>query len=401
MKNFLLCLLSYCCGVPFFASGQAIRTALVPPSNSLRITNDSLLKNYTNITLHWEFLVNGVPRQRGTVPGLTLLPGHPRMLHLPLKPTAPDEESYIKVDYRPAPGAPLTSRARLQPPAPTTHSQPVPTPVLATQTLPLKRWAGDLHIPATGELSFTDSNNIFTINSPAFHLSFDKESGWIQQYTVNGQTLFTDSNGLRPTLPSPPHLQLFSTSTGSQMVIVRTEYTVPELTCLLHLSYTMNSNGALLVESTLETDTTRADSIVHSVPFFGIRCLLPQGSYTIDWYGLSEAPVDSLPSLHHATMDSLASLHHATRGTGATEATTFAFIAKEVRSMDVLDPGGKGFRITADSNFLPAITGDPLVPNLDLYNNAGTPSSQYPIHRHLVFRLTSLPILSHPIAKPI
>lgn len=381
MKNFLFCLLSYCCGMPFFASGQAIRTALVTPPSpvspaartlatpvNIRITNDSLRKNYTNLSLRWQLLVNGLIRKQGSLPGLTLLPGHPRTLHLPLTPLAPGDESYIKVEYyRPPKG-----------------------PVLATQTLPMTPWGGDTRIPATGELSFADSNNIFTVSSPTLHLAFDKESGWIQQYTINGQPLFIDSNGLRPILPSPPHLQLFSTSTGSQMVIVRTEYTVPELSCLLHLGYTLNSNGALLVESTLETDTTRQDSTIHSVPSFGIHCLLPRGSYAIDWYGLTEPPADSIPSLHHAPM-----------GPGATEDPAAAFVARWVRWLDVRDPGGKGFRITADSNFLQTISGDPVIPNLDLYHSTSTSSSSYPIHRHLSFRLAPLPILSHPPAKPI
>jgi len=383
MKNFLLCLLSYCCGMPFFASGQAIRTALALPATSvkIRITNDSLRKNYTNITLAWQVIANGLVTRKGMIPGLTLVPGHPRMLALPVPAPARGEEAFIKVEYRAAARGPLAARARIQPPS---------MPALATQTLPLTRWGGDIRIPATGELSFADSNNVFTVSSPDLRLSFDKESGWIQQYTVNGQSLFRDSDGLRPVLPSPPHLQLFSTSTGSQMAIVRTEYTVPELSCLLHLSYTINSNGALLVESTLETDTTRQDSTIHSVPSFGIHFLLPRGSYAIDWYGLTEPPADSIPSIHHAPM-----------GPGATEDPAAAFVARWVRWLDVRASGSRGFRITADSNFLQTISGDPVVPNLDLYNSTGTSPTPYPIHRHLSFRLTSLPILSRPTAKPI
>lgn len=354
MKNLLLCLLSYCCGMPFFASGQAIRTSLVPVSGTLRITNDSLLKNYTNITLHWQFLVNGILRQKGSIPGLTLLPGHPRTLHLPLAPPAPGDESYIKVEYRYPPRR-----------------------VLAAQALPMTPWGGDIRIPVTGELSFTDSNDVFTISSPTLRLSFDKESGWIGQYTVNGQTLIADSNGLRPALPAPPHLQLFSTSTGSQMVIVRTEYTVPELSCLLHLSYTVNSNGALLVEETLETDTTRQDSVLHPIDRFGISWTLPLPPDSITGYG----GTDSIPSILHATLS----------------ATT---IAKNVRWCDIYDPAGKGLRLTADSNLLHLhFPTNRAVINID---SDLPPHPTLPVHFHYGFKATPRSILlPHQPAKPI
>ncbi|HVU97058.1 MAG TPA: beta-galactosidase domain 4-containing protein [Puia sp.] len=356
MKILIFCLLSYCCGMPFFASGQPIRTALAPTYGNLRITNDSLLKNYTNITLHWQFLVNGLVRQQGSAPGLTLLPGHSRTLRLPLKPPAPGEESYIKVEYR----KPLRN-----------------SPPLATQTLPLTPWGGDTRIPATGELSFTDSNNVFSIGSPTLQLSFDKESGWLLQYTVKGQTLLADSNGLRPALPAPPHLQLFSTSTGSQMVIVRTEYTVPDLSCLLHLSYMVNSNGALLVESTLETDTTRQDSILHPIDRFGVNWTLPTGADSLTWFGAT----DSIPAIHKATAPT-------------------AVPADNVRWCDIYDSTGKGLRLTADSNFLQLHISS-LRTHIDIDSHLPSHPA-LPIHFHYSFKVT--PLLTetpHQPAKPI
>ena len=377
MKSLIICLLSYSCGVPFIASGQPIRTVLTPTSGNLRVTNDSLLKNYTNLTLHWQFLVNGLLRQQGSVPGLTLPPGHPRTLHLPLKPPAPGEESYIKVEYGNPPRI-STARSTLK---------PLSTP-LATQTLPMTPWGGDTRIPPTGELSFTDSNNVFSIGSPTLQLSFDKESGWLLQYTVKGQTLLADSNALRPALPAPPHLQLFSTSTGSQIVIVRTEYTVPELSCLLHLSYMVNSNGALLVESTLETDTTRQDSILHPIDRFGVNWTLPSGADSLTWFGFTGA---TSPGTSPAT-DSIPSIHTATVSTTAT--------AYDVRWCDIDDSTGKGLRLTADSNrFQLHISSLHTVLHID----SDLPSHPaLPIHFHCSFKVTPLLTgIPHQPAKPI
>jgi len=378
--------------MPFFASGQPIRTALLAPpapvsspgqphaaSYSLRITNDSLLKNYTNITLRWQFLVNGLVRQQGSSPGLTLLPGHPRMLHLPLKPPAPGEESYIKVEYR------------------------NPSRNIAAQTLPMTPWGGDIRIPATGELSFADSNNIFTVSSPTLQLSFDKESGWLLQYTVMGQTLLADSNGLRPALPAPPHLQLFSTSTGSQMVIVRTEYTVPELSCLLHLSYTVNSNGTLLVESTLETDTTHQDSVLHPIDRFGMDWTLPPGADSLIWFGLPGATTPGAPATPPAA-DTIPSIHKeklpAVETLPVAEKLPAAAIAKNVRWCDIHDSAGKGFHLTTDCNLLQLhISSLRTILNID---SDLPPHPALPIHFQYRFKVTPLITpLPHRAAKPI
>src|SRR6202000_1106561 len=120
-------------------------------------------------------------------------------------------------------------------------------------------------IRQNGQLSFADGPDTFIIRSPLIHLEFNKQTGWLQHYEVKGAVLFDDRLGLRAdfwlagdydtsTESAPwrsasnhPHLQLFSISTGSELVIVRTEYTLPETACLLHLSYTINASGQMLV----------------------------------------------------------------------------------------------------------------------------------------------------------
>jgi hypothetical protein len=170
-------------------------------------------------------------------------------------------------------------------------------------------------------------------------LQFDKQTGWLQQYEVNHLLLAADTNSLRPALPNPPHLQLFSTSTGTQMVIVRAEYTLPEISCLLHLSYTLNAAGALLVEQTLETDTTRQDSTDHRLDRFGMDWLLPPGLDSVSWYGLTADSQDTIPGIHY---------ENSRMGSQQGPLTIPPLVM--VRWLTV--KGAGGFELTADSNFL-------------------------------------------------
>jgi hypothetical protein len=243
------------------------------------------------------------------------------------------------------------------------------------QWVPYASWGGDIGIPAAGDLNFTDSNDVFTVTSPALHASFDKQTGWLQQYVVNGLPLVTDTNGLRPALAEPPHLQLFSSSTGPQLVIIRAEYTVPELSCLLHLSYTLNAAGALLISQTLETDTTRQDSAVHPIDRFGLNWTLPAGSDSIAWYGIAPdtadaanvLPADSVPTLHTGRLS--------------------AGVATLVRWWTVLDRNDKGARLTADSNLLYRVSWDSN--RLQIENRLPQPPS-LPVRHQLSVKLTPL-----------
>jgi hypothetical protein len=317
-----------------------------------------------------------------------------------VRPIAPGEEAYLKLEYHMAPRGPFTNHP------PSLYSA---TPLLATQTLPLTPWGGDIRIPPTGELSITDSNNLFTVSSPNLSLSFDKETGWIRQYTANGQALIADGSGLRPALSSPPHLQLFSISTGIQMAIVRAIYTVPEFSCLLHLSYTVNSLGTLLVEASLETDTIRQDSTPHLVGRFGMIYRLPSGSDSITWFGFAArtdssqtftGPIPAAVNLTTET-DRIPTLHHSLTAMAATNDNGSAFLAMQVRWFEIRKQGGNGFRIAADSSFLQKIAGDPDKSFIDIFDRPDSSSASYPIRRHLAFRITALPIFPHRPAKPI
>ena len=399
MKKLLACALSFCCGISFSASGQSIRTAFLSPPGVIRITNDSLQKNNANIVLDWQLLVNGLSRQKGSVPGLLLIPGHSRTLRLPLHLPTGGEEAFLKVDYR----GPVRSR-----------------PAIVSQMVKCKPWGGDISMPAAGELSFTDSNDVFTVTSPGLHLQFDKQTGWILQYEAGHLLLLADTNALRPAVTGSPHLQLFSTSTGSQMVIVRTEYTLPEISCLLHLSYTVNAAGAMLVEQTVETDTSRRDSLVHPIEAFGMTWRLPPGLDSIAWYGLTTgSDTGDIPAIHHG-LSSAAPDHNP--GTSAPDHRPVNLSSSVmVRWWTITGPDGRGFQLTADSNCLRSLSVTqpadsallrlyPLFTQLQLddvpasphtSDVLASPQASY-VHYHYAYKVTPIAtIMDHPAVKKI
>jgi hypothetical protein len=361
-------------GTQRLAAGEAGRPnpAVPPRPVTLRVfIRDSSL-SLSGLILEWELQVNGVLRQKGTVSNIVIGPQRSTLVHLPVRPPVADgDEAFLQVQYRyrkAAPSAPSAPTGRPASPAPGTR-QPIVAaartgPVIAEAQLLLKASAGnDLVIRPSGELSFTDSNDIFTIQSPAVHLEFNKQTGWLQRYTVKGTVLLDDTAGLRSIFWLPgsddtaepwleatrdPRLQLFSTSTGSEMVIVRAEYTLPATSCLMHLSYTVNALGEIGVEQSLESDSTQKG---WPLPCFGMQWALPAGFDSIAYYGLGVRQPDSgraaatrigiYRQLLSAPPSAPPSPDSHSRGMAT---------ATAVRWWKITGPGHSGLLITADSS---------------------------------------------------
>lgn len=331
--------------IPRVRKAQPLLTTLTSISPLvLRILNDSGLRDYANIVLDWELRANGLIRQKGSLGNLPILPNRPAVIRLPVRiPSASGEELFLGLRYR-------YRNTKAAGPAGTHPGAAAATPgrTLASEELLLRPWPGSqIPVKPTGDLSFTDSNGLFTILSPIAQLRFDKQTGWLQSYAVRDRRLVEDSPGLRsrfwlePADPGyivdsaavssswkeagrAPHLQLFSTSTGSQLVIVRAEYTLPETSCILHLSYTINAAGEMQVGQSMEADSTKQGE---PLPCFGMYWLLPAGFDSVAVYGGAVTPF---------------------RETNAWSTRTYS----GVRWCTITGPDGRGLRFTADSTLL-------------------------------------------------
>ncbi len=383
-----------------------------PPAHiTLRLSNPSPTLPITHIALEWELQVNGTSRQKGMTTSLTIPPGHPILVRLPARwPGNDSNEVFLQLRYRQVtpPSQPQGPQGSHRTPATLDHSAAAISqsgPVLAEEQLLVQAPANTLEVRQDGELTFTDVNDTFTIQSPLVHIEFNKQTGWLQRYEANGAVLLMDTPVLKTNfwrvfnrLPSgaeafgggadtatawqeashDPHLQLFSTSTGSTMIIVRAEYTVPATSCLLHVSYTINAKGEILIGQQLEADSTQKG---WPLPCFGMRWLLPATNDSIEYYGLgrmsdSTGPGDA-QSPDTATSDATGDaaqlrdsirlhapwvgIYHETVGqqpaSPASHQRNKAMVTDvitAIRWIRISGPGGGGLLITADSTLFNA-----------------------------------------------
>jgi beta-galactosidase len=381
-----------------------------PATVTLRVFNPSPTLALANLKLEWALEVNGSLQQKGATGSLSIAPQHASFVHIPARlPGGNGNEIFLRLRCL---RIPLPSSGAVRPRVAGERPKVLPAlPILLSEEqLLVQAPAGNTpEVLQDGDLTFTDENDTFTIRSPLIRIEFNKQTGWLQRYEVNGAVLLTDtpvlkSNFWRPGIPTSggeapggstqrpvaddtgdtawkeashdPHLQLFSTSTGSTMIIVRAEYTLPATSCLLHLSYTINAKGEMLVGQQLEADSTQKGE---ALPCFGMRWLLPADYDSIEYYGLGRA-ADSSNSddpirlhapwtgIYRDTVGKPSSPDSHQRNTAMVTDPITA-----IRWIRITGPDGSGLLVTADSTLL----------NAGALPTAGTMSSAPSVLLHL------------------
>lgn len=336
--------------------------AKAPVTPIIRVINNYSAGNLSNIKLVWTLLVNGNTGAKGMIADLSIAPHRSREFYLPAKiPTGPGDEVFLNIRYL------------LKKPEP---SHPAGYVVAKKQLLLKKAIPEELTVKPAGELTLRDEDGNFTVSTPVAGVDFrfNKQTGWLQHCIRNGVALLDDSLGLIINCGPPAgsdtasglsgqwpawrratgnaHLQLFSTSTSSEMVIVKTDYTLPEVGCLLHIRYTINARGEMLVEQVMEADTSGDTATAGAAtassgtgaagpaardlrpPRFGMLWTLPAGYDSIAYYGPGPKESDSLETGIYSQL---------LRTSGTVTA---------IRWYKAMDRQGAGLQITADSTLL-------------------------------------------------
>jgi len=351
---------------------QPVRTSLATetkgaPGIALRIYNDYAFRDLSHLAMEWQVLVNGVAGQRGVAPLPLIGPQKTGRIQLPVRMPAVGEVM-INITYRQKKAEPLLPAGHI---------------VASGQLMLREAYINDVSVHPSGELTFKDEGGTFTISSPAtgLDIQFNKQTGWLQHYGIGGRSLLEDTLGLTanfwrsPTdcdnagqLPSElsawqhatreSRLQLFSTSTSNDFVIVRADYLLSETACILHVHYTINSKGEIQVEEIVEVDSTRqtagntdtnAVTVRPALPRMGMKWILPAGFDSVVYYGrgpqenYSDRNYGADLGIYRQTVDEQFYPYRRPQENGT---------RTDIRWWKITDSQGHGLQITADSALL-------------------------------------------------
>ena len=378
---------------------QPVRTTTaftkVIPGVGVRVYNNYVFRDLSHLTMEWQLVVNGVTGRRGTTALPPIAAQQSAVVNIPVP--VPAGETLLNIYYR-------QKKAEAMIPA---------GYVVAAEQLAVSNTApsnttlyNDVTVHPAGELTFKDEGGSFGIGSTVtgLDMQFNKQTGWLQHYAVGGRILLNDTLGLTAGFFQIPwsdsghtmtvwknagadaRLQLFSTSTSNDFVIVRADYMMPETGCMLHVHYTVNAKGEMQVEDILEVDTTGQPGVDTTVrlikpplPRMGMQWSFLPGYDSVIYYG--RGPQENYADRHAAAF---AGVYRQTMEDARPRT--------DVRWWKVTDKQGHGLQFSSDSAFLVmnAVPGAPAQLHIDHRQmdlaGRGLPYGNY----HYIYKVTPL-----------
>ena len=155
------------------------------------------------------------------------------------------------------------------------------------------------------------------IDGQNLRIEFDKTTGYLCKYDVNGNAFINDGGALTPNFWRAPtdndfganlqrrygvwknpsiRLTSLANKTENGMVEVAAQYEMKELSATLSLTYLINPNGDILVTQKMNV---KKDTAVANMFRFGMKMQLPQTYDRIQFYG--RGPIENYSDRHHST----------------------------------------------------------------------------------------------------
>lgn len=159
-----------------------------------------------------------------------------------------------------------------------------------------------IEVSDDAKITTEEKENLYTISGTqgedSFTVTFDKETGYITEYTVNGETLLTEGpkpNYFRARISNDPNftdamkdaaenfeVTAFDVDAKEKVVNIHVDGTIPTLDSPNSMDYTIYANGDIVVTNTF---TPAANSAVGDIARVGMKMSVPQKYQNVTYYG--------------------------------------------------------------------------------------------------------------------
>ena len=268
----------------------------------LRIRNEYFFRDLDNYYMDWTLLCDGKVVKTGQVEQIRCAPQAVTEVTLPIGSCGGAGEYLLNVDYKLKEAEPLMEKDQ------TVAFQQL---TVKAGTFAQKETTGKL--PSL-KIKDNKRDSLLTISNAAVHIQFNKHTGYMVAYTVDGQQLLGEGGTLRPNFWRAltdnelgakfqkdnkvwrnPTLTL-TTFQGEKVkkpqsyVEITAVYDMPDVKAQLTLTYQVSGDGSMKVVEQMKTD---ADSKQPWMPRFGMVMQLPYDMDRSVFYG--RGPVENYP----------------------------------------------------------------------------------------------------------
>jgi len=352
----------------------------------IEIYNENFFRSLSNRTLHWTLLCDGEAIQDGYLSNLdAIAPQGRQVITLPIDESLfaknKDKEYFLNVAYS------LNKAERLLPAGTCVATQQLTYKDYKVPTLNIK------YAPAINEditpLTIDDSNlNRLIITGDRLRLEWDKQTGFLADYCVKGVAFLAAGKQLQPNFWRAPTdndfgagqqqknrawhqptyiLKGFAVAQEGANVKVATQFQLKGTDTMIHLHYTINPVGELLIDEAIDIDSKMPELFR-----FGMMMPLP---YDMEWstyYG--RGPIENYSDRYASAFVGCY--------TQQVDENYYPYIRpqetgthSDIRTWNQTNLAGQGLQITANQLFLASAlhyTIDSLDSGLNKQQNHGT-----------------------------
>ncbi len=323
----------------------------------IEIYNENFFTGLDNYQLRWTLLLNGKPIEAGAMALPAIAPQAKAEVTVPYAlPASSQGELMLNLEF-------VTLR----------ESQLVPAGhVQARVQLPLSEYqfiaATDLGVDTSMPLTVNDKNsNRLIISSDRAHIEFNRQSGFICAYRVDGNPLLASDAEITPNFWRAPtdndygadlavkrsvwrhpemKLEDFSFSADGASATVRATYKLPDVHCSLTMNYVVGGHGEVMVSTDLTPDADAKG--VPEMFRFGLQLPMPEAMDVSTYYG--RGPVEN-----YVDRKTAAFIGRYTQTAGE---QAYPYIRpqetgtkSDIRTWSQTDKGGRGLQITSTAPF--------------------------------------------------
>lgn len=264
----------------------------------MEIYNEYFFRDLSAFYLEWELVADGKVMQTGMVSDINVAPQQKAKLKLDINNVSDlkAKEVFVNVYYK------LKNEEQLVPAGYT----------LAKDQLQVKAWEnenfGVANVKASNiaevEPTLKDDDKTYLIvKGDGFAIDFNRYSGFLSRYVVNGKEMLEAGSQLEPNFWRAPtdndygaklqqkygvwkdpklDLKEFKSEIKDGMAVVTANYEMPDVKGKLELTYTVNNNGEILVSQKLIADI---ETEVSEMFRFGMKLRMPEDYAFVKYYG--------------------------------------------------------------------------------------------------------------------
>lgn len=325
----------------------------------IAVYNENFFRDLSAYALEWDVTKDGKVVRSGRVESLNVAPQTTATVKLDWGPTCKCAEWLLNVRYVQKnqegviPAGHVVAKAQLV-------INPYQQPDMKLDNV--KHMNQEVVAPVADD----SNSNCLNITGEHFNIQFNKATGYMDRYTVDGKEMILEGAALTPNFwraPTDndfgaglqkkysvwknPEIKLVSLKHEMQgnRVVVAAEYEMKEVSARLALTYTINNAGAVKVTQKMTADK---QAKVSDMFRFGMQLVMPEAFEQISYYG--RGPVENYSDRKTATD---LSIYHQT-----VDEQFYAYIRpqengtkSDIRWWKQLDASGSGLEFVAEAPF--------------------------------------------------